>query len=223
MTDLFQRWQKAWKTAGATVLVPDAWGRGLLSAYAESLRAYHNTDHLQDVLDKMDWARTQNESALSGAEWTALELAIFYHDVVYDPCARDNEAQSRNIFLYHAKGAGIPSDIVDVAAGLIDLTAQHRRARTTAEKIMADCDLAIFGAPAEIFVRYDQGIRREYAHVADVDYAPARADVLRGYLSQEKIFKTALFQSAYETTARSNLSTAIARLEPKNTPPSFRR
>ena len=75
-----------------------------------------------------------------------------------------------------------------------------------------DLDLAVLGgAPAE-FDRYQAGIRAEYAHVSEADYAVGRAAVLTRFLDRPTIFTTATYGDRYEAAARRQLRTAIDRL-----------
>jgi predicted metal-dependent HD superfamily phosphohydrolase len=181
-------------------------------------RHYHTRAHLEDVLAKLDWAKTAlTESAeLPPGDRTTLfdtiELALWYHDLVYDAKAKDNEAQSRDLFLTHAGYFRLPEPLRDNVARLIDITARHHDAVALDERILADCDLAILGAPPDEFARYDANIRREYAHVPAAAYKIGRRKVLTAFLGQPHIYKTRAFQMAYEAKARANLTAATAPL-----------
>lgn len=213
--NLRQRWDNAWRDAGVTAQskLNDMFDN-LVAHYGAADRHYHNIEHLTDVLDKLDWAKkTMTENGeLAGLDtgaqkklFTAISLALWYHDIVYDAARKDNEAQSRDLFLTQAADTGLSPDISAMAAQLIDITAHHKSAHTLAERIMTDCDLAILGADTAAFTRYDDNIRREYAHYPDEIYATGRAQALSGFLQQEKIFKTAAFSALYEDAARRNI------------------
>ena len=60
----------------------------LAARYAEPHRHYHTLDHIRAVLEIVDriGATARNPAAL--------ELAVWFHDVVYDTHAGDNEEQS---------------------------------------------------------------------------------------------------------------------------------
>lgn len=212
------RYTELWQRLGVSHPDIAAAGARLLALYAEPARAYHNTAHLADVLAKLDWAkgalsRNGNLAGLApitiARMFDTIELALFYHDAVYDPRAKDNEKQSRNLMLRDASTFGLHKSIADNAARLINLTAHHNRAQKLDEKIMADCDLAILGAAPAVFQKYDAGIRREYAHVPAPLYAAGRAKVLRGFLATPRLFKTAVFAIRYGTPARRNIKAAL--------------
>lgn len=192
-------------------------GDVLIAAYDAQGRAYHNKTHLQDVLQKLDWARealpqSGDMGTMPVAEqhrlFDTIELALWYHDAVYDAKAADNEAKSRDLLLHDAKKFGLRPTIADAAGNLIELTADHKEARTLAERIIVDCDLSILGAPADIFSTYDRGIRQEYSHIPAPIYKAARRQVLAGFLNQPQIFKTTAFHDRLETAARENLRAA---------------
>ena len=211
------RWRNLWRRFGAASVLLGGTGTAIISAYQGMSRFYHATQHLDDVLSKLDWAKGALEASAETAALKAeekqrlfdtIELALWYHDVVYDPKAKDNEAKSRDLFLVHAREYGLPEDVRKDVAALIDLTAHHGNANTLAERILVDCDLAILGAPAEEFEQYDQNIRKEYAHVPGPAYKRARRGVLKSFLDQPRIFKTEAFLQTYEETARRNLEKA---------------
>lgn len=213
------RWRNLWRRLGA--LADDDAIDGaltpLLSAWGEPGRFYHTRDHLDDVLRKLDWGkhglrRTEELSALTETEWRRMfdtvELALWYHDAVYDPREKDNEAKSRDWLLEDARRLELPDDAAIEAARLVDLTAQHGESPTLAGRVMTDCDLAILGAPPEIFARYDEDIRKEYAHVPLPVYRAARKKVLKGFLVRLPVFRTRAFRAEYEEQARGNLARA---------------
>ena len=57
--------------------------------YAEPHRHYHNLNHIGFLLRKFDETGEKSEE---------IEMAIWYHDAIYDPKAGDNEAQSAGFF-----------------------------------------------------------------------------------------------------------------------------
>jgi predicted metal-dependent HD superfamily phosphohydrolase len=213
---LNERYAALWTRLGGT---PDAaQGAAVVSAYNGAGRYYHNETHLKDVLEKLDWAKEALEKSsevkhLSSPEkqklFDTIELALWYHDVVYDGKAKDNEERSRDLFLQHAEKSGIADDVKKEVAGLIDLTKHHKNAKSLPERILTDCDLAILGASPAAFAAYDDGIRKEYAHVPAPVYKNARRSVLKGFLDQPRLFKTEAFHQAYDAPARANLGKAV--------------
>jgi len=211
---LEERFERLWQRFGITDPETRQAGLALLAAYDGPGRHYHNVTHLDSVLQQLDWAKkslqeTGELSMMTPEEsnkmFDVIELALWYHDAVYDAKAKDNEAKSRDWFLSDAHEFGLGAALQQDIAALIDLTAHHKDAKTLPERILTDCDLAILGAAKPAFDAYDDGIAKEYAHVPAPAYATGRAAVLKGFLDQPQIFKTEAFRKAYEAQARQNL------------------
>jgi|GEM_PF-711049 Uncharacterized protein conserved in bacteria len=60
----------------------------LRACYAEPHRAYHTFEHVRSCLELLDAVKRELENP------RLMELALWYHDVIYDPRADDNEEQS---------------------------------------------------------------------------------------------------------------------------------
>src|SRR4051812_13175738 len=58
------------------------------SHYTDKRRAYHNLKHIESCLDELKNMRGRCENA------DAVEFALWFHDVIYDSKAKDNEEQS---------------------------------------------------------------------------------------------------------------------------------
>ncbi len=215
---LEDRWNDLWWRLG--VQSPDipATGIRLIAEYSGADRHYHSRTHLEDVLQKLDWAKTalerKGELPLLPEDqrklFDTIELALWYHDVVYNAKLKNNEELSRDLFLTHAAHFGLDETMQQNVAKLIDLTAKHKDAASLMERIMTDCDLAILGAPKAEFDKYDADIRKEYAHVPAAAYKIGRHKVLTGFLDQPYVFKTQAFHDAFEAQARVNLKAATA-------------
>src|SRR5687768_4118963 len=87
-SQLESRWRELCRSAGFTAGDADEAGRWLLDAYGVSSRAYHNLAHLAHCLAELDAVRPH------AADPVTAELAIWFHDSVYDPGRADNEERS---------------------------------------------------------------------------------------------------------------------------------
>ena len=94
---------------------------------------------------------------------------------------------------------------------MINATKSHKTYDTDSA-LLVDIDLGILGAPEAAFERYDEAIRSEFHWAPLAQYKLARAQVLRGFLNRESIYKTDYFQSNYEQQARNNLELKIRQL-----------
>ena len=80
------RWRETWALLPHPA--PEAPLRRLAALYAEPHRAYHHLGHVLDCLELARGVRDRLESPV------AVELALWYHDAIYDSRASDNEERS---------------------------------------------------------------------------------------------------------------------------------
>jgi predicted metal-dependent HD superfamily phosphohydrolase len=176
----------------------------LLARYGEVLRAYHNLEHIVTMLDEL-------EQLLPDAA-PAIALAIWFHDAVYDPKGKENEAHSAKLVRDCVKQMGL-SDTLGHHVGELILATQHTFAPTEhAAKILVDLDLMILGKPKNEFDAYETGIRTEYSFVPQPDFNGARSNILKTFLDRPSIYSTSLFRDRYEGAARENLARSIRQL-----------
>ena len=187
----------------------------LVARYREPHRAYHNLDHIADCLEKLELARPM----LRKDEADAVELALWWHDAVYDAKAGDNEERSAALFRDVAASHRLAEPLAEKVEHLIVLTKTHAPGPDFAEQAMIDIDLSILGALPSRFAAYDEGIRREYAHIPEDVWRERRARVLAGFLRRPRLFATALFHGRFDAQARENLSRALDQLG-RSTAPS---
>lgn len=173
-------------------------------AYAEPHRAYHTAAHVVEVLHWFD--RVQDE--VGWREPAEVFLAILFHDAIYDPRAKDNEARSAQL-ARNLAGAS------DRTVELILLTARHgaldpQRVDHDAAHFL-DCDTAILGASAALFDEYDAAIAIEYQHVPPAVFRAGRRGFLAAMLARPRIFLSDYFHRQLDAHARDNLVRTIAR------------
>lgn len=186
-------------------------GPEVKAAYQAPGRAYHNWDHIAYLLAEFqrlaqEWRRP-----------AAVETAIYWHDVVYEPTSPSNEADSAALMRARLAERA-PRQLVDDAEALILATASHDVPSDMDAALAADCalfldmDMSILGAPPEAFDAYDKAIRAEFAAIPDETYRPRRADVLAGFLARDRLFLTEAYRRSHDAQARANLKRAISRL-----------
>lgn len=172
--------------------------------YAEPQRAYHTWDHIAALLRWFD------ERAARLRDADAVFLAILFHDAIYDPRARDNEARS-GALLAGAALPGFDTFSVGRAVRLTEATAAHRIPddldvdETGDMAEFLDMDLSILGAPPHAFNAYDRAIRREYRHVSWLFYTLARRRILKSFLARPTLYFSDWGRSTFESPARANL------------------
>lgn len=167
----------------------------LSQRYSEPHRAYHTLEHLRRCLAEAD-----------GAPPT-VELALWYHDAVYQPLQKDNEAKSARL----VQILPLPQAVVDRAAALIQATDHHSAPADPEAAWLVDIDLSILGRPAEEFDLYEDRIRQEFIALPERDFRKGRSTFVRGLLERPAIYSTARFRDRYEARARDNLSRSLHR------------
>jgi predicted metal-dependent HD superfamily phosphohydrolase len=213
---LKERWFKAWQEFQIAEDSLDT-GHGdriwqlLSSAYRQPDRFYHNLSHIQACLQWLDLARSESGLPQPNQFYLRVEMALWFHDVVYNPQSHDNEEQSSQLFAEVANSVGIPLEFSDRVAHLILVTKTHTIAALPEEKLISDCDLAILGASAREYDLYARNIRQEYSFVEESIYRQARSQILKNFLMRENIFQLPFFQKTLEVQARENLQQELSK------------
>lgn len=170
----------------------------IVRRYSEPHRRYHNLTHIESMLESM------NSHRLESVE---LELAIWFHDIIYDPRSATNESDSADLFA-EALGSFLEERLVEEIYALIVAT-KHGKATPKSKSALSLCDLdlEILAASPEAYQCYRDAIREEFIHVPDESYAKGRTKFLIKMLDQP-IFRTTAFQSS-EVRARENINAEI--------------
>jgi predicted metal-dependent HD superfamily phosphohydrolase len=175
----------------------------IVARYEEPHRRYHTLEHIESMLVVTGRLEASTE----------VTCAVWFHDVVYDPTATDNEARSAVYARDVLAAMGAPTSVVDEVSRLVESTAQHAPDGDDRNGcLLADADLAILGTPADQYEHYAQHVRAEYAHVSDEAWREGRAAVLRSFLERPRLFHAWQLHDAYEPRARDNLRAELATL-----------
>jgi predicted metal-dependent HD superfamily phosphohydrolase len=196
-------WQRAWSGIGARgdgVSVRDE----LLRRYGEPHRRYHSLQHLDECLVAFDSAAAL---ALHPAE---VELALWFHDAIYEVRHGDNERRSADWARDALADAGVPVDAAGRVHALVMVTCHQAAPQDGDAQLLVDIDLSILGAEAARFAEYEAQIRDEYAFIPAWLFRRKRRAILRSFIERPRIYSTATFHDALEARARSNLARAIA-------------
>ena len=198
-----------WRVLLAGFGVPDAVAADCapLDRYAEPHRRYHDLRHLAQVLGGVD------ELAPAADDLVAVRLAAWFHDAVYEPTRRDNEARSAALAERVLARVGVPAATVAEVARLVRLTATHTVAPGDRNgAVLCDADLAILGTAPARYDEYAAAVRAEYALVDDNAFRTGRAAVLAGLLGRPRLYATAAAGARFELAARRNVSRELAGL-----------
>jgi predicted metal-dependent HD superfamily phosphohydrolase len=147
------------------------------------------------------------QQTLDEAHKHLLELAIWYHDSIYDAASKNNEAQSAKLAQAHWK-QHLPTPQLESLKKLIQATAKHQLLDyTVAEQLFLDLDLSILAAPPAVYRAYSQAIAQEYQAVYPrLLYKMGRKKVLKNFLARPRIYFSNPFYESYEAAARANLA-----------------
>jgi predicted metal-dependent HD superfamily phosphohydrolase len=180
--------------------------------YAQPHRAYHNANHLDELIA----LARQHTPDLDEAE----QLALLFHDAVYIPGAPRGDNERRSAALMVATLATLAHGYPDLAVAKADIDRAARiiEATTHAETPPAeaarvcDLDLLRLAAPWDTFCRHALGIRREYRHLFadDAAFWHARNAFYTTMLAKPRLFATDRFFEQFEQPARANMRRALA-------------
>ncbi|MGB1218051.1 MAG: metal-dependent hydrolase, partial [Saprospiraceae bacterium] len=77
---------------------------------------------------------------------------------------------------------------------------------------LLDLDLLTLSAASEVYDKYAEGVKQEYAWVPEEMYSFGRKQVLSNFLEKENIYFTTKFILCFEVKARENLEREISNL-----------
>ncbi len=202
--ELFEKWIQTWseeKFGGNPLFV----GRALLSSYSDPKRFYHNQVHLANCLHQWGIFRETMPFA------SDTRLAIWFHDAIYIPQNEDNEERS-------ADWAGsvlrpyLTEKNLNRVISLI-LATKHNGTGTDDAEWILDIDLSILGSNWDVFLSYEEGIRKEFSYLKPEQYREGRKKVLSSLLSRSpNIYSTPNFRSLLEEKAEVNLKKLLERI-----------
>ena len=175
--------------------------------YNESQRVYHSLQHIQQLFGQFEQIKQHlNEPHI-------IALALFYHDVIYEPTCVNNELKSAEYAVETLRPYFSAAQCQHIYA-LIIMTANHRLAEcSSAQKnfdaaYLLDMDLSILGASWSEYQQYAQAVRQEYAHISNVNYRVGRISVLKGLLAHPTLYLTDYYERL-EKRARENIQHEI--------------
>lgn len=138
-------------------------------AWSEAHRKFHTLEHLFDILKKI------KSSKFSAEEKEILTLAAYFHDVIYDPRASDNEEKCESLVLKICKHPEKPT-----VAEIVRATKTHEKTNSELINFFLECDSAIlYSKNAQELFDYEEKILKEYQFVDYSIYKQKRCEFLR--------------------------------------------
>lgn len=189
-------------------VISQALWQDVANHYSEPVRAYHNLTHLQQLFEHFEQIKCDLRQP------SIVALALFYHDIIYDPTKPDNELQSAKYAVAQLQDYLAVEQCKRIYE-LIMMTAKHQlddskdNILDSDAAFLLDMDLSILGVDWASYKRYAQTVRHEYAHVATDDYRRGRINVLKGLLAHDRLYLTKDYYQRFEYVARQNIKREI--------------
>lgn len=205
---LEDQWRQSWSDLGVSItpaLLHDF--EDIIARYSEPHRRYHTVRHLEECFEKLAEVRPL---APHPAE---IEIAIWFHDAIYDTRSKQNESESAKLARAEVLTAKGSVESADRIAKLILATRHDAVPEGNDAKVLVDVDLSILGASPQRFDEYEQQVREEYSWVPEFIFTKERKAILQSLLTRAAIFNTQVFIDRYEQQARDNLERSIMRLD----------
>lgn len=180
----------------------------LMRMYSQPHRHYHNLQHVLECLTQFEDAQTVCEDPV------AVEMALWYHDLVYDPGEATNERLSANKAKFDCMRMQTEQEFAENVCSII-LATTHAGDPIGDEAMAADIDLTILASPWERFSEYEKQIREEYSIYDDKLFNTSRMLFLDNMLRRPRIFVTDHFHDKCEGAARANIGRSLMAMRSK--------
>ena len=148
----------------------------LLSMWNESHRAYHNQNHLLDLINQINENKSKFESH---KDYEKMVLCALFHDCVYDPMRNDNEEKSAEFFVNCCQEKN--QDILDIKQMILD-TKTHESTTSLSEKFN-QLDMNIVERDFDQLLEWENGIAFEYKAYGEM-YKMGRLQFLESLLDK---------------------------------------
>ena len=169
-------------------------------------RHYHDETHIAHCLVELDGARD-----LIGNP-DMVELALWFHDAIYEPGDKKNELHSAELFLGYAQDA-LPVVLVKEVYDAILATVHQQQPERNNARFVVDIDLSSFGLPWPEFMADCHALRKEQVNLPDSEFYPGKRKFLRHLIERSNIFFTPYFRQRYEDAARANIERYLKLIE----------
>ena len=207
---LRDQWLSLWTRLGGNPAAGQRPYDRLTARYAEPHRHYHTLEHIACCLRELGIDFGHEEPR----DKNAVEMAIWFHDAIYDPKAKDNEARSAELASTVLNVGGFGDAFIEKVSDLVMATAHVEAPVDYDAQVLIDIDLSVLGQDERTFDEYERAVRREYEWVPPDVFCAKRREILGTFLvSRPGIYSTYAFRRKYEDQARANLFRSIDRLK----------
>ena len=188
-------------------LMTDSW-RQIEQHYTAEHRAYHNLTHINNMLQEA----TKFEGEISDKE--VVLLAIWLHDIIYDPLSKNNEKDSAELAKNILSQTNLSLERIQKCYDLILLTIKHQLAVTAPldDKLLIDFDLEILSRNWLQYKTYSEQIRQEYWMYPTPLFKSGRKEAMGKFLERPNIYQTPFYREEKEAKARANIKREMEEL-----------
>ena len=198
-----ERFRELASRHGANDIVIARWWQLLERHYAEPHRRYHTMQHIRDILPLVNG--------------DAAQLAVLFHDAIYDTQSHDNEAKSAELAARALADLAFDPSLIARVEAMIVATAKHDPAGLDEDGLrFLDADLSILGSDAARYDDYALATRDEYAWVPQPILREKRAEILEHFLQRPRIYFTESLRERFEAAARVNGARELVALRARN-------
>ena len=178
----------------------------LKNKYSQKQRAYHNLEHVIDCLTQLD----NYEDFI--ADKDVVELAIWYHDIIYNPYGKENELKSAQEAAHFISKQNADKNLIEKVYQLILCTIHTNPPTNEAEALIMDIDISILGSPEPQYIAYCEKIRKEYKWIPGPIYRSKRKEIMNRFLQRKRLYFTDYYYDKLEEIARINIYQEVKRL-----------
>lgn len=188
--------------------------------YGEEVRYYHNQNHIMDLLILHNLC--VENTKMSKLEDAQVEVAIWFHDIIYQPKQIDNE--TRSAILFYSLSPDFKDYDISDAIGATITHSTHFEVSTVKlpnwSKYMLDLDLAGLGSGESQFQSNTLRIRLENSHVNNKIFYKNRIGFLERLLNRGRPIYYNPYNLNYfkdlEVQAHINITKELSKLYRRN-------
>ena len=180
--------------------------------YLEPHRHYHTTGHIMFCLDELDKVSADIKQTGAVLQQDAVELSIWFHDVVLEIPGANNEQKSAEYFLEVSDGC-LDNDLRIRVHDAIIATTHKSSSDALESQLTVDIDLSGLAQSWSEFLADTRQVRAEFSHLSDKEFNVGQGKFMKSLLDRASIYSTEYFLGTHEATARKNVARLIGKLE----------
>ena len=180
--------------------------------YLEPHRHYHTTGHIMFCLDELDKVSADIKQRGAVLQQDAVELSLWFHDVVLEIPGANNEQKSAQLFLEVSDGR-LDNDLRNRVHDAIIATTHKTSPDVLESQLTVDIDLSGLAQSWPEFFVDSRLVRAEFSHLSDKEFNVGQGKFMKSLLDRASIYSTEYFLGTHEATARKNVARLIDKLE----------